>query len=205
MKIKRIEHVAIAVDDMSSSMGLLADVFGLDLEYEEQIGSTRLAMYPVGQTYIELLEAVGEDSAVAGWIREKGQGLFHLCFEVDDIDGALAELKEKGVKLLVGASFGGPRQQSLHGLDHRRGKDLPRVEGPVSERRHVDLEERMKTDRLEQHPEDVSPVGRRVEVGCGLEAVDPAMAEARILFRHGRLAHPVRPAEIEQDGDQTGG
>ena len=100
MKIKRIEHVAIAVRDMQKSMALLEEAFGLKLEYQEQIGVTKLAMFPVGQTYIELLQAVGPDSRVAEWIAEKGESLFHLCFEVEDIDGALDELRAKGVKLI---------------------------------------------------------------------------------------------------------
>jgi methylmalonyl-CoA epimerase len=57
-------------------------------------------MYPVGATYLELLQATGEASSVAAWIHEKGQGLYHLCLEVDDLDAALAELKGKGVRLL---------------------------------------------------------------------------------------------------------
>lgn len=100
MKIKRIEHVAIAVNNMKSSMEMLENTFGLKLDFEEQIGQTKLAMYPVGETYLELLEAVGPESGTAKWIEEKGQSLFHLCFEVEDIDGALDELREKGVKLL---------------------------------------------------------------------------------------------------------
>ena len=100
MKIKRIEHVAIAVRDMDKSMALLEDAFGLKLEYQEQIGVTKLAMFPVGQTYIELLQAAGPDSTVGKWIAEKGESLFHLCFEVEDIDGALDELRAKGVKLI---------------------------------------------------------------------------------------------------------
>ena len=56
-------------------------------------------MLPVGQSYIELLEGQGPESGVTEWITEKGTGLFHICFEVEDIDGALAELKAKGVKL----------------------------------------------------------------------------------------------------------
>ena len=99
MKIKRVEHIAIAVESLAPSIALLRDAFGIPLEYEEQIGQTRLAMLPVGQTYIELLEGQGPDSGVTKWIREKGTGLFHICFEVEDIDGALAELKAKGVKL----------------------------------------------------------------------------------------------------------
>jgi len=99
MKIKRVEHIAIAVDSLQQSLDLLRNAFGLDLEYEEQIGPTRLAMLPVGETYIELLEGQGPESGVSKWIREKGTGLFHICFEVEDIDAALAELRAKGVKL----------------------------------------------------------------------------------------------------------
>ena len=99
MKIKRIEHIAIAVDSLKQSIGLLQDTFGIPVEYEEQIGQTRLAMLPVGETYLELLEGQGPESGVTHWISEKGTGLFHICFEVEDIDGALVELKAKGVKL----------------------------------------------------------------------------------------------------------
>ena len=55
MKLKRVEHVAIAVNDMAESMKMMEDTLGIEMEYEEQIGSTRLAMYPVGETYLELL------------------------------------------------------------------------------------------------------------------------------------------------------
>jgi methylmalonyl-CoA epimerase len=99
MKIKRVEHIAIAVDSLQQSMALMRDTFGLDLEYEEQIGQTRLAMLPVGQTYIELLEGQGPESGVSKWIAEKGTGLFHICFEVEDIEAAIAELKAKNVAL----------------------------------------------------------------------------------------------------------
>jgi methylmalonyl-CoA/ethylmalonyl-CoA epimerase len=99
MKIKRVEHIAIAVDSLEQSIALLRDTFGLPPAYEEQIGQTRLAMLPVGQTYIELLEGQGPDSGVTKWIQEKGTGLFHICFEVEDIDAALQELRDKGVAL----------------------------------------------------------------------------------------------------------
>src|SRR5215213_11231413 len=99
MKIKRVEHVAIAVQSLGPSIELLRDTFGLSLEYEEQIGQTRLAMLPIGQTYIELLEGQGPESGVTKWIEQKGTGLFHICFEVEDIEGAIAELKAKNVKL----------------------------------------------------------------------------------------------------------
>ncbi len=99
MKIKRVEHIAIAVDSLKQAMDLLQNTFGLEVEDQEQIGQTRLAMLPVGETYLELLEGQGPESGVTTWIKQKGTGLFHICFEVEDIDGALAELKAKGVKL----------------------------------------------------------------------------------------------------------
>ncbi len=100
MKIKRVEHVALAVHDLQASKHLLEDTFGLKLEYQEQIGATTLAMYPVGETYLELLQTADPGSRLATWLAEKGQSIFHLCFEVDDIDAALGELRQKGVSLL---------------------------------------------------------------------------------------------------------
>ena len=100
MKIKRIEHVAIAVHNMAESMTMLENTLGLELDYEETIGDTKLAMYPVGETFVELLQAGGTTSPVADWVAERGQSLFHLRFEVEDIDAALDEMRAKGVKLL---------------------------------------------------------------------------------------------------------
>ncbi len=100
MKIKRVEHVAIAVHDIQASKNMLEETFGFNVELEEQIGATKLAMYPVGETYLELLETEDADSSLAEWIAEKGQSLFHICFEVEDIVSAVDELREKGVKLL---------------------------------------------------------------------------------------------------------
>jgi len=100
MKIKRVEHIAVVVKDMAQTGAMLENIFGLKMEYEEQIKSTKLAMFPVGETYIELLQAAAPDSQVAQVLAEKGEGYYHICFEVEDIDGAVEELKAKNVKLL---------------------------------------------------------------------------------------------------------
>jgi methylmalonyl-CoA/ethylmalonyl-CoA epimerase len=102
MRVKRVEHVAIAVHNMKDVMRVFQDKLGLALEYEEDFPqyATKIAMYPVGETYLELLEATGAGSDVGTWIAEKGQGLYHICLEVDDIEAALGELRGKGVKLL---------------------------------------------------------------------------------------------------------
>ncbi len=99
MKVKRVEHIAIAVDSLERSEALWRDAFGLEVEYEEKIGGTSLAMLPVGESYLELLEGEGPQNEVREWIRDKGTGFFHICFEVEDIDEALAELKAKGIRL----------------------------------------------------------------------------------------------------------
>jgi methylmalonyl-CoA/ethylmalonyl-CoA epimerase len=102
MKVKRIEHIAIAVKSMTEARSIFESKLGFELEYEEHLPQyhTRLAMYPVGQTYIELLESDREDTETSRWIAEHGEGLFHICLEVEDIEDALAELRHKGVKLI---------------------------------------------------------------------------------------------------------
>ncbi len=100
MKIKRIEHIAVAVENLDFMAALLGDKFGLALEYTEERVATRIGMLPVGETYIELLQGMTPESGVTKWLKEKGQSLFHICFEVENIDEALAELKAKGTPLL---------------------------------------------------------------------------------------------------------
>jgi methylmalonyl-CoA/ethylmalonyl-CoA epimerase len=101
MKIKRIEHVAIAVKSLDATRDIFAKL-GIGCDYEETLpaAGVRLAMLPIGESSLELLEAQREDSKTAQWIRDKGEGLYHICLEVDDIDAALIELREKGVGLL---------------------------------------------------------------------------------------------------------
>lgn len=124
MKIKRLEHVAIAVHDMDKSKQMLENLFGFEVELEEQIDTTKLAMYPVGETYLELLETVEAGSWLDGWLKEKGQSLFHLCFEVEDIDAALDELRAKGVKLLTETPQNGHGGSRIAFLDPRSTGDI---------------------------------------------------------------------------------
>lgn len=100
MKIKRIEHIAIALKNMDTVKDLLSNKLGVPMEYEETLPSyrTTLAMYPIGETYLELLQSDQSDGLVNKWIAERGEGLFHICLEVEDIDGAMVELKGKGIR-----------------------------------------------------------------------------------------------------------
>lgn len=100
MKIKRIEHIAIALKNMEAVKDLLSNKLGIAMEYEEHLPSfaTTLAMFPIGDTYLELLQSDRADSGTNKWIAERGEGLFHICLEVEDIDAGIAELRGKGIR-----------------------------------------------------------------------------------------------------------
>jgi methylmalonyl-CoA/ethylmalonyl-CoA epimerase len=102
MKIKRIEHVGIVVRDVEQSRRLWEDCFGIKLAAIEDNPQrpVRLALYPVGESMVELIAGTTPESRHAKMIAEGKGGLNHICFEVEDIDEALAELKAKGIPLL---------------------------------------------------------------------------------------------------------
>jgi methylmalonyl-CoA epimerase len=102
MKIKRIEHVGVVVRDVEASRRLWEDCFGIKLGGVEQFAErpVKLALYPVGESMVELIAGTTPDSKHAKLIDEGKGGLNHICFEVEDIDEALTELKAKGIPLL---------------------------------------------------------------------------------------------------------
>jgi methylmalonyl-CoA/ethylmalonyl-CoA epimerase len=102
MKIKRIEHVGVVVRDIDASRRLWEDCFGIKLGGVEEYTHrpVKLALYPVGESMVELLAGTTPDSKHAKLIAEGRGGLNHICFEVENIDEALAELKSKGIPLL---------------------------------------------------------------------------------------------------------
>jgi methylmalonyl-CoA/ethylmalonyl-CoA epimerase len=100
MKIKRIEHVGVVVKDTEASRRLWEGCFGIKLESEEANAIRKLALYPIGESMVELIAGTTPDSRHAKMVAEGKGGLNHICFEVEDIDAALAELKEKGIPLL---------------------------------------------------------------------------------------------------------
>lgn len=102
MKVKRIEHVGVVVRNVEASRKLWEECFGIPLGAVEDNPkrSTRLALYPVGESMVELIAGTAPDSKHARMIAEGRGGLNHICFEVEDIDAALAELKAKGIPLI---------------------------------------------------------------------------------------------------------
>ncbi|MDH7486975.1 MAG: methylmalonyl-CoA epimerase [Anaerolineae bacterium] len=100
--IKKIDHVAIVVEDIERALGVFREALGLQVSQTQSLPEqgVTIAFLPVGESEIELLEPLGPDSGVARFLATRGEGLHHICLEVEDIDAALAELKGKGLRLI---------------------------------------------------------------------------------------------------------
>lgn len=101
-KIKKINHIAIAVEDITEALSFWTDKIGLMLDHIEEVPEqkAKLAFIPVGDSEIELVEPTDENSGTARFIQNRGPGIHHICFEVDDIHGMTEGLKEKGVRMI---------------------------------------------------------------------------------------------------------
>ena len=101
MNIKRIIHIGIVAESMAPVKKLYQDVLGLSLTHEELYeGKTDIAFLPVGDSQIELIASRYPNGEIAQQVAEHGEGIHHIAFEVEDLEAALAELKEKGIPLV---------------------------------------------------------------------------------------------------------
>ncbi|MBA4366122.1 MAG: methylmalonyl-CoA epimerase [Desulfobacterium sp.] len=119
MKILKIDHLGIAVNSINEGKSFWTDVLGLAFEGSETVAEQKVttAFFPVGESEVELLESTAPDGPIAKFIEKKGQGIQHIAFRVENIETALAELKEKGIQLIdqkprIGA--GGAKIAFLH-------------------------------------------------------------------------------------------
>lgn len=97
-----LDHIGIAVADLSEALAFYRDALGLEIEAPEEVASqgVRAHFIPAGEGAIELLEATADDSPIAKFVANRGPGLHHITLRVDDINAALAQLKAKGVRLI---------------------------------------------------------------------------------------------------------
>ena len=102
MKIIKINHVAIVVQDIDAALNFWEQTFGLKLDHVEDVPSqkSKVAFLPLGESEIELVQPTTSDSGLANFLEKRGEGMHHICIEVEDIDATLAELKSKGVRLI---------------------------------------------------------------------------------------------------------
>jgi methylmalonyl-CoA/ethylmalonyl-CoA epimerase len=102
MKIMKIDHLGIAVNSIDEGKNFWSEVLGLAFEGTETVAEQKVttAFFPVGESEVELLESTAPDGPIAKYMEKKGAGIQHIAFRVADIEAALAELKEKGVRLI---------------------------------------------------------------------------------------------------------
>ena len=102
---KRIDHVAIIVRDIEQALSFYRDTLGLEPSEIKEVPAeqVRIAFLPLGGpggSEIELIEPTTTDSSLTKYLEKRGEGLHHICLEVEDIDAALEEMKEKGAAVL---------------------------------------------------------------------------------------------------------
>ena len=98
----RIDHIGIAVGDLGEALRFYRDALGLEVEAPEEVASQRVRAHfiLVGESAIELLEATADDSPIAKYVAKRGPGIHHLTLRVEDIHAVLAQLKQKGIRLI---------------------------------------------------------------------------------------------------------
>ncbi|HPS83161.1 MAG TPA: methylmalonyl-CoA epimerase [Bacteroidales bacterium] len=102
MEISHIEHIGIAVKNLTESIKYYEEVLGLKCYAIEEVADQKVktAFFMVGQTKIELLESTDPEGPIGKFIENKGEGIHHLAFAVNNIEKSLTEAEEKGIRLI---------------------------------------------------------------------------------------------------------
>lgn len=113
-----IDHLGIAVKSLAASKAFYEQL-GLRVESEEVVAheKVRVAMLPVGESRIELLEATADDSPIARFIAKRGEGLHHISLRVADLEGTVARMKKSGTRFVseeIKVGAGGHRYVFVH-------------------------------------------------------------------------------------------
>ena len=98
----KINHLGIATDGIDEALKFWQDALGLENVHAEEVAEqkVRVAMLPIGESKIELLEATAEDSPIAKFLEKRGAGIHHIAVEVENIEEVLAKLKREGMRLI---------------------------------------------------------------------------------------------------------
>jgi|SRR5882672_7795084 len=98
----KVDHIGIATRQIDEALGLWRDALGLQVDSTEEVieQGVRVVMLSIGESHIELLEPLSQDSPVGKFLDKRGPGIHHLAVRVKDIRASLARLKEKGTRLI---------------------------------------------------------------------------------------------------------
>jgi methylmalonyl-CoA/ethylmalonyl-CoA epimerase len=100
--IKRIDHIAVVVDNLEAALAFWREALGMELDHTLDVPNENaiVAFLPVGDSEIELVKPTLADSGLGRYLEKRGPGMHHICLEVDDIEGVMTHLKEKGIELI---------------------------------------------------------------------------------------------------------
>src|SRR5437764_11684188 len=98
----KIDHIGIATNGIEEAAAAYRDALGIQITETEEVSGqkVRVAMLPIGESRIELLEATSADSPISKFLAKRGPGIHHIAVRVEDIRASLAELKQKGARLI---------------------------------------------------------------------------------------------------------
>ena len=98
----RIDHIGVAVADLDAAIDLHVNVYGLELVHRETVAEqgVEAVLLDVGESHVELLSPLADDTVVGRWLAKRGPGLHHVAYGVDDIEATLRSLREAGVRLI---------------------------------------------------------------------------------------------------------
>ncbi|MEP6788238.1 MAG: methylmalonyl-CoA epimerase [Acidobacteriota bacterium] len=98
----KINHLGIATKGIDEALKFWEDALGLENVHTEIVEDqrVRVAMLPIGESRVELLEPTSEDSPISKFLEKRGPGIHHIAVEVDDIEASLAKLKSQGMRLI---------------------------------------------------------------------------------------------------------
>jgi len=101
-QVKQINHVAVVVEDMEKALTFWRDALGIELHElrDVPVEKSQVAFLPLPGSEVELVKPTTDDSGIAKYLAKRGPGMHHLCLEVDDIEGMMAQLKAKGMRLI---------------------------------------------------------------------------------------------------------
>jgi methylmalonyl-CoA/ethylmalonyl-CoA epimerase len=101
-KVMKIDHIGIATRSIEEGLAVWRDELGLEVDSTEEVTEqgVKVCMLAVGDTHVELLEPLSAETAVGRFLAKRGPGMHHIAIEVADINASLAELKNKGARLI---------------------------------------------------------------------------------------------------------
>jgi methylmalonyl-CoA/ethylmalonyl-CoA epimerase len=111
----RIDHIGVATDDLDAAVALYEGTLGMPVAHRETVESqgVEAVLLSIGDGHVELLRPLGPDTPIGKYLDNRGPGLHHVAYAVDDIDGVLSKLKEAGIEMIDSQPRIGIRQSRV--------------------------------------------------------------------------------------------